>query len=306
MKTYWKDYQGNDETFWEHEWSKHGTCVSTYEPSCYTGYQPTEEAADFFQKTVDLFKALPSYDVCSCYSSASNPRLTDTTQWLKAASIVPSSSATYTSAEIQTALGKNRNGVEVTLGCKNGELNEIWYHYNVKGSIQTGEFVAAAPDGGKSTCPATGVKYLPKSGSGGGGTTTLITSTKTTTSAPSSTGGAFAGKGYLNVSTGGATKGCLISAGTWYTSGTCATFTAAASGSGFTLSTSKGKCGVVSGVFTCGSSVNSATVFSADSGNLAASGSAAFYADAVPSGSTQEKVYTASHATSITITWQSV
>ena len=27
MDTYWKDYNGNDDTFWEHEWNKHGTCV---------------------------------------------------------------------------------------------------------------------------------------------------------------------------------------------------------------------------------------------------------------------------------------
>ncbi|KAF2500074.1 ribonuclease M [Lophium mytilinum] len=288
MQTYWKDYQGNDETFWEHEWGKHGTCVSTYDTDCYTGYQAKEEAADFFEKTVALFKTLPSYT------------------WLKAAGIVPSSTATYTSAAIQAALGKNRNGVQVTLGCKNGELNEIWYHYNVKGSVQTGDFEAAAPDGSKSTCPTTGVKYLPKSGSGGSPTTTFVTGTKTSTVAPTSTGGAFSGKGYLNVSTGGTATGCLISAGTWYTSGTCATYTAATSGSGFTLTTSKGKCGIVSGAFTCGSSVSSATVFTASSGSLAASGSTTFYADAVASGSTQETVYTSSHSTSLTITWQSV
>jgi ribonuclease T2 len=33
MSTYWKDYQGDDETFWEHEWAKHGTCISTLEPA---------------------------------------------------------------------------------------------------------------------------------------------------------------------------------------------------------------------------------------------------------------------------------
>jgi ribonuclease T2 len=27
MQTYWKDYQGDDESFWEHEWNKHGSFV---------------------------------------------------------------------------------------------------------------------------------------------------------------------------------------------------------------------------------------------------------------------------------------
>lgn len=63
MNTYWKDYQGNDESFWEHEWGKHGTCISTLKPSCYTSYTSQQEVADFFQKTVDLFKGLDSYTV---------------------------------------------------------------------------------------------------------------------------------------------------------------------------------------------------------------------------------------------------
>jgi ribonuclease T2 len=28
MNKYWKDYQGDDESFWEHEWGKHG--ISSY------------------------------------------------------------------------------------------------------------------------------------------------------------------------------------------------------------------------------------------------------------------------------------
>lgn len=63
MQTYWPDYQGNDESFWEHEWGKHGTCISTLKPSCYDSYVPTQEVPDFFQRTVDLFKTLPSYQV---------------------------------------------------------------------------------------------------------------------------------------------------------------------------------------------------------------------------------------------------
>lgn len=63
MNTYWKDYQGNDESFWEHEWGKHGTCISTLEPACYTDYVPQQEVVAYFQKTVDLFKTLDSYQV---------------------------------------------------------------------------------------------------------------------------------------------------------------------------------------------------------------------------------------------------
>ena len=63
MNTYWKDISGDDESFWEHEWSKHGTCVSTLEPSCYIGYTSKQEVGDFFQKAVDIFKTRDTYGV---------------------------------------------------------------------------------------------------------------------------------------------------------------------------------------------------------------------------------------------------
>lgn len=192
----------------------------------------------------------------------------------------------------------------MTLGCKSGVFNEIWYHYNVRGSVQSGEFVAADPDGTKSSCPASGIKYLPKNGGGSTPTKTGGGSTPTQTSTP---GTPFSGKGYLNVNVNGGKKGCIISAGTWYTSGTCATFTAATSGSGFTLSSSKGNCGVVSGKFTCGGSVKTATAFTNANGKLAAGGNAAWSADKVASGSTQEAVYAgADHSSQLEISWQSV
>jgi ribonuclease T2 len=288
MSTYWKDYQGNDETFWEHEWAKHGTCISTFNPSCYTDHKATEEVVDFFQKTVDLFKALPSY------------------QWLAAAGITPSSTQTYTTAQIQSAIAANRPGVQVTLGCSSSALNEIWYHYDVRGSVQTGEFVPANPDGTKSTCPSTGIKYLPKSGGSTPppGTTTTVSSGPSPTSAP---GTPFSGKGNLNVVINGATKGCIISGGTWYTTGTCATFTATSVSGGFTLSSSKGKCAIVGGALSCASSVTSATGFTSISGNLAAGGNQMWSADAVASGSTQQTVYAGGdHANTFTIKWQGV
>ena len=63
MDINWKDYQGNDESFWEHEWGKHGTCISTLEPSCYDNYTPQAEVVDFFEKAVELNKGLDSYKV---------------------------------------------------------------------------------------------------------------------------------------------------------------------------------------------------------------------------------------------------
>ena len=63
MNTYWVDINGDDESFWEHEWEKHGTCISTFDPSCYNDYTPQEEVPDFFQATVDLFQTLDSYTV---------------------------------------------------------------------------------------------------------------------------------------------------------------------------------------------------------------------------------------------------
>jgi ribonuclease T2 len=150
MQKYWKDYKGDDESFWEHEWSKHGTCISTLDPSCYPDYQPTEEVPIFFNRTVSLFQS--------------------------DAGIVPSTSKTYTSAEIQAALSKNHDGMEVYLGCSSGALNEIWYFFNVRGTLQDGTFEPSAPLA-RSKCPATGVKYLPKRASSPSPTGTATTTT---------------------------------------------------------------------------------------------------------------------------------
>ncbi|KAK4540885.1 hypothetical protein LTR36_008827 [Oleoguttula mirabilis] len=290
MTTYWASDSGTAESFWEHEWGKHGTCISTLEPSCYTDYQPTEEVPDFFNRTVNLFKSLPTYE------------------WLSAAGVVPSSSATYTSAQIQSALSVNRGGHQVHLGCTSGStLDEVWYFFNVEGSVQTGTFEASDLVGSASTCPSTGIKYLPKSSS----STPTSTATTTGTAAPTATatGAPFSGSGYLNVVTGGSQTGCIISGGKWYTSGTCATFTATAttsSGDNFTLASSKGACAVVSGALTCASTVTSGAEFTAGEGDaLVYEGAGTFYADSIPSGSTQASVYTDdSHTTSLTIEWQ--
>lgn len=63
METYWKDQNGDDETFWAHEWGKHGTCYSTLQPACFNNDNDFEDVVDFFTQTVTLFKTLPTYKV---------------------------------------------------------------------------------------------------------------------------------------------------------------------------------------------------------------------------------------------------
>jgi ribonuclease T2 len=65
MDTYWVSDDGTAESFWEHEWDKHGTCISTLETKCYTDYETGDEVVDFFSKVVELFKELPTYQVSS-------------------------------------------------------------------------------------------------------------------------------------------------------------------------------------------------------------------------------------------------
>ncbi|OTA06464.1 hypothetical protein A9Z42_0072310 [Trichoderma parareesei] len=295
MKIYWKDYQVNDESFWEHEFGKHGTCISTLEPRCYPNYEPTEEAVDFFRRATTLFQTLPSYD------------------WLAAAGISPSTTATYTLAGIQDALTAH-HGQNVVINCaKNGELNELWYHYNVRGSVQSGTFVPVEPVGAPSTCPKTGIKYLPKY-STPTSTTPIETATHTSSSMstatrPSIPSGVLTGKGYFYIDTSGTTSGgFLISRGTWYrdNGGTPATYTATpdTDGRAFSLNTSKGKCAVLSDFsLSCDSSITTGSSFGWDGTHLLFEGSSTFYATEIPTGQGQEVIYTSPLAIALQVAW---
>ncbi|PVH78094.1 ribonuclease T2 [Cadophora sp. DSE1049] len=146
MQTYWLPNRGSTDSFWEHEWNKHGTCINTLSPSCYTpSYSAGYEVVDFFTRAVSLFRTLDTYSA------------------LSSAGIVPSTTTTYRREEIEEAL-KKVTGAEVLVRCRGNRLNEVWYSFNVKGSLQEGEFVPSEPVGkvGRGGCPVGGVRYLPK------------------------------------------------------------------------------------------------------------------------------------------------
>ncbi|PYH76076.1 ribonuclease M [Aspergillus uvarum CBS 121591] len=144
MNTYWQSDDESNEEFWEHEWAKHGTCINTIDPSCYTDYTAQEEVGDFFDKTVSLFKTLDSYTA------------------LADAGITPSSSKTYKLSDIEDALAAIHDGYAPYVYCSSKELSQLYYYFNVAGNAIDGTYEAAERLE-TSNCPSSGIKYLPKS-----------------------------------------------------------------------------------------------------------------------------------------------
>ena len=124
MQTYWISDDESNEDFWEHEWGTHGTCISTLDPSCYTDYQTGDEAVDFFVKVVSLFKTLDTHTI------------------LANAGITPSDDEIQLS-DMQSAI-ENEFGAPVVLQCQGSTVYEIYYGFDVQGSVQTGSFVPTA------------------------------------------------------------------------------------------------------------------------------------------------------------------
>lgn len=282
MRTFWKDFRGDDPNLWEHEWNKHGTCISTLETHCYDIYYPQQEVVDYFDKTVELFHQLPTHEI------------------LSGAGIVPSYTETYSLHEIQDTLSK-AHGAEVTVRCHRHSLNEVWYFFNVAGPLQTGKFVPSNPDGQSSNCPAKGIRYQPKTPPKGQPTKTRGPSEPTRTSSPNSK------RGNLIVSTQGQQRGCIISHGTWFTSGACATFRAEKTADEtFTLRSSKGKCSIEDDTFSCGPQITRPVEFSFQDGKLSYRGNTTFFADKAPKGRVQSKIFASEeeHPIQLTITWK--
>lgn len=87
------------ETFWEHEYNKHGTCYSTMKPSCCSSFLP------------------PNYE------------------WLSETGIVTSNSRTHSKSDIVTSLEAKTGVTRYISSDDNGALNEIWYFNQAKGPL---------------------------------------------------------------------------------------------------------------------------------------------------------------------------
>lgn len=147
MQQYWLNNHGTNERFWEHEWATHGTCYSTLDVNCLPSNSPTgAEAVAFFETVVKVFKTLPTYD------------------WLAEAGITPSSRQTHTLSSLLSALENASGGYTPALSCtRSHTLSSISWYFNLKGSVIDGDFVPINTPK-HSTCPSSGIRYLPKEG----------------------------------------------------------------------------------------------------------------------------------------------
>ncbi|KAK7519018.1 ribonuclease T2 [Phyllosticta citriasiana] len=152
MRIYWRNdpvittTNGTDEQLWEHEWAKHGTCMSTIKPSCYSDYTKHLELVQFLNEAVYLFKRLPSEE------------------YLGACGIFPSNSTTYALADIEACFVQATGGYLPHIGCTGNMLNELWFYYYLAGRVPHGTYVPTNTTYA-STCPLEGIVYSPKAAS---------------------------------------------------------------------------------------------------------------------------------------------
>ncbi|KAK1921179.1 ribonuclease T2 [Papiliotrema laurentii] len=133
MTKYWKAQNQADWIFWQHEFSKHATCFSTYDvgangsPDCYgSQYVNSTEASivDFLESTIQAQVQYPTYD------------------WLAEAGVKPSNKTNYPLSQLQGIL-TNASGAVPYLGCSGKTkdvLSEVWYYSHSLGRPQNGVF----------------------------------------------------------------------------------------------------------------------------------------------------------------------
>ncbi|QLL30907.1 hypothetical protein HG536_0A07220 [Torulaspora globosa] len=273
MSRLWKSNNGDDESLWIHEYNKHGTCIKTIRPKCYSRWGNREMVVsdvdykkqsvyDYFRVAYNTYKRL------------------NTTEILKEHGIVPSLTKTYTRHEIQSALNSGFNNQNVHFACDNHHsLKEVWYYHLLQGSLLSEDLVPVGYLGnGNSKCPEKGIKFYPKG------------------YMPSKKGGEGPkGPLYRGIIRVSGYEGFLIRNGHWMIKGTPANFKLVeAPFGGFYLVSRNGYCGLTeTGLLTCNKHIGNAGQFEydADKGYLGYSGSFEWGATVLPHGNVQSFVY---------------
>ncbi|ORX50842.1 ribonuclease T2 [Hesseltinella vesiculosa] len=113
----WPSYKGDNNWFWSHEWTKHGSCVSTLQPRCYgDSYVKYQDVIDYFNKTLDLHAEYDLYGALNLAGVSPGRRY-----------------------QVQTMGDALRNafGKKVKIDCdRSGTLSEISLFFYVQGRDQ--------------------------------------------------------------------------------------------------------------------------------------------------------------------------
>lgn len=130
MNKFWINQGASNNDFWEHEFSKHATCFSTFDTPCYgPAYVEHSEIPEFYETAILYYQRLPTYG------------------WLSQAGIRPSNSTTVSLSDLQDALTK-AYGALPYIGCSGPKYNtteagmgkgdtgytvlsEVWYNFHV-------------------------------------------------------------------------------------------------------------------------------------------------------------------------------
>ncbi|KAI8378988.1 ribonuclease T2 [Blakeslea trispora] len=114
MRTFWPSNKDDNNWFWSHEWTKHGTCVSTLRPTCYgPDYTKYQDVLDYFKKTLDLRDQFDLFGALNL-NGVSPGRV-------------------YNVQTIRDAI-KKAFGATAKLDCLHGSLSEVSLNFYVKGT----------------------------------------------------------------------------------------------------------------------------------------------------------------------------
>ncbi|OMJ09769.1 Ribonuclease Rh [Smittium culicis] len=109
----WPSYDGDNSSFWDHEWNKHGTCYDPAAPKCLTNYKQYDDLLMYFEQTHALYKKYDMYEL------------------LAKENIVPGFN--YTRSSMEAALFKQAGLISKVRCDKAGNLSEIWSYFNIAG-----------------------------------------------------------------------------------------------------------------------------------------------------------------------------
>ncbi|KAJ3165714.1 ribonuclease T2-like [Geranomyces variabilis] len=130
MNDIWVSYNGDNNVFWQHEWSKHGTCWSPAAKSCFSNFKTGQDLAAYFGWVVKLRN---QFELGAAFDAAGI-----------------TTGGTYSKTEMINAIQDTYPDLQVALLCKSGYLTEVYA--SVYATPNGG--VAGSPVGSQSTCPS--------------------------------------------------------------------------------------------------------------------------------------------------------